>query len=368
MKVKVKREDLLVPLQLISNVVERRQTLPVLANLKVAVDEGRLSMVGTDLEVELQTQTDVGMDSSGEATLPAKKLNDIWRSLPGSKDIVLEHVGDKVSIKCGGGRYSLSTINVAEFPETLGVADGQAISVDGVAFKRSVEQVSFAMAQQDVRYFLNGMLLEIESSSMKLVATDGHRLAMTEMELASVGEESTINSKAIIPRKGVLELLKIIEDKETFQLRLSDKLMTVEAGEYTFSTKLVEGQFPDYNKVVPKGGSIELVVDRLSFREALQRASILSNEKYRGVRLSLSSGTIKIQANNPEQEEAEEVLESDYDGAELEIGFNVGYILDVLSVLDSSEVKLTLSDGNSSVLMEGVDETNAIYVVMPMRL
>ena len=179
---------------------------------------------------------------------------------------------------------------------------------------------------------------------------------------------SVISSKAIIPRKGVLELLKIIEDKEEFHLRVSDKLMTVEAGDYTFSTKLVEGQFPDYNKVVPRGGSVELIVDRVTFREALQRASILSNEKYRGVRLSLAKGIIKIQANNPEQEEAEEILESDYDGAELEIGFNVGYILDVLSVLNSGEVKLTLSDGNSSVLMEGVDESKAVYVVMPMRL
>ncbi len=368
MKINVKREDLVIPLQLISNVVERRQTLPVLANLKLKADEGRLTMVGTDLEVELQTSSKVNIDAAGEVTLPAKKLNDIWRSLPAAKEIVLEHVGDKVSVKCGGGRYSLSTIGVNEFPDSLGMVDAESIKVDSEVFKQSVEQVSFAMAQQDVRYFLNGMLLEIVAGGIKLVATDGHRLAMTDMTLKNSNTIAADGSRAIIPRKGVLELLKIIDGHDVFDLSISDKLINVHAGDYKFISKLVEGQFPDYNKVVPKGGSCEVNIDRLLFREALQRASILSNEKYRGIRLSLSKGTLKIQANNPEQEEAEEVLESSYGGGELEIGFNVGYILDALSALESEEVKMTLGDENTAAIIEGVDETRALYVVMPMRL
>ncbi len=368
MKIRVKRDGLVGPIQLISNVVEKRQTLPVLANMKIKVDDGRLEMVGTDLEVELQTTSQVEMESAGEVTMPAKKFNDIWRSLPATEDIVLEHLKDKVSIKCGRGRYSLSTIGVSEFPDSLGFVDGEQISVDSEVFKESVEQVSFAMAQQDVRYFLNGMLLEMDRDVIKLVATDGHRLAMTEMSLRAGGTSATDGARAIIPRKGVLELLKIIDGSDEFQLSMSDKLVSVQAGDCRFTSKLVEGQFPDYNKVVPKGGSIEVSVDRLVFRDALQRASILSNEKYRGVRLLLSKGDIKIQANNPEQEEAEEVLESSYEGSDLEIGFNVGYILDVLSVLDSGEVRITLSDGNSSALLEGVNGSKAVYVVMPMRL
>ena len=368
MKIKVKRDGLIAPIQLISNVVERRQTLPVLANMKIKVENGRLEMVGTDLEVELQTNSDVEMESAGEVTMPAKKLNDIWRSLPATEDIVLEQVNDKVTIKCGRGKYSLSTIGVNEFPDSLGFVEAEPINIDSDIFKQSVEQVSFAMAQQDVRYFLNGMLLEVEGRVIKLVATDGHRLAMTEMSLGAGSSGSTEKARAIIPRKGVLELLKIIDGSDEFQLCMSDKLVSVQASDRRFTSKLVEGQFPDYNKVVPEGGSIEVSLDRLVFRDALQRASILSNEKYRGVRLSLSKGAVKIQANNPEQEEAEEVLESDYEGSDLEIGFNVGYIIDVLSVLDSEEVRITLSDGNSSALLEGVDESNAIYVVMPMRL
>jgi DNA polymerase-3 subunit beta len=364
-KIKVLRDDLLTPLQLIANVVERRQTLPILSNVKLIVSESGLEMVGTDLEVELQANSRVSAESLGQVTLPAKKLNDIWRSLSASENIVLELVNDKVMIRCGGGKYSLATIGISEFPESMDASDTETIEVNSVDFKKSVEQVAFSMAQQDVRYFLNGMLLEVDGGVMRLVATDGHRLAKTEMKL---GEAAVTDHAAIIPRKGVLELLKIVEEVERFDLSISDKVMTVSAGIYRFTTKLVEGQFPDYNKVIPTGGSIELIIDRACFRESLQRASILSNEKYRGIRLLLSSGSLKVQANNPEQEEAEELLEVVYDGEPVEIGFNVGYILDVLSVLTCDEVRITLSDGNSSALLEGVDDSSGLYVVMPMRL
>ena len=365
MKIKVLRDDLLTPLQLIANVVERRQTLPILSNVKLTVSESGLQMVGTDLEVELQANSKVNAESLGQVTLPAKKLNDIWRSLSASENIVLEQVNDKVMIRCGGGKYSLATIGISEFPVSMNASDAETIEVNSFDFKKSVEQVAFSMAQQDVRYFLNGMLLEFDGDVMRLVATDGHRLAKTEMKLSAA---AVTDQSAIIPRKGVLELLKIVEEVERFDLSISDKVMTVNAGIYRFTTKLVEGQFPDYNKVIPSGGSIELNIDRMSFRESLQRASILSNEKYRGIRLLLSSGSLKVQANNPDQEEAEELLEVVYDGEPVEIGFNVGYILDVLSVLTCDEVRITLSDGNSSALLEGVDDSSGLYVVMPMRL
>ena len=368
MKIVVDRDLLIDSLQLISNVVERRQTLPVLSNMRLLTNEGRLEMVGTDLEIELQASVAVNAESDGEITVPAKKISDIWRSLPSEQSIVMEQVGDRLKIQSGGSSYSLSTIAVSEFPEVLGEVDGESIEINSEKFRQSVEEVAFAMAQQDVRYFLNGMLIEIGDGKIKLVATDGHRLALTEMDVTANAYGEGAVKKAIIPRKGVLELLKVLDGSETFTLVLSDKLIAVKSGRYQFTSKLVEGQFPDYNKVVPQGGGNELTIDRQSLREALQRASILSNEKYRGIRLLVGSGNLKIQANNPEQEEAEEVLEIFYEGEGLEIGFNVSYILDVLGAVSASEVKLTLSDGNSSALIEGVDESNSLYVVMPMRL
>jgi len=368
MKIVVDRDLLIDSLQLISNVVERRQTLPVLSNMRLVVKGGQLEMVGTDLEIELQASLTVNAESDGEITVPAKKISDIWRSLPSEQPIVMEQVGDRLKIKSGGSSYSLSTIAVSEFPESLGDIEGESIEINSEKFRRSVEEVAFAMAQQDVRYFLNGMLIEIGQGKIKLVATDGHRLALTEMDVGASEDGGGVSQKAIIPRKGVLELLKILDGSEKFSLQISDKLITVRSGNYQFTSKLVEGQFPDYNKVVPQGGGTELTIERQSLREALQRASILSNEKYRGIRLLVDKGSLKIQANNPEQEEAEEVLEISYDGGQLEIGFNVSYILDVLGAISGSEAKLTLSDGNSSALIEGLDDSNSLYVVMPMRL
>ena len=309
----------------------------------------------------------VSSESPGEITVPARKMSDIWRSLPNGQPILMEQVGDKVKIKTGGSSFTLSTIPASEFPEGLGEANDRTIQIDGSEFRKAVEEVAFAMAQQDVRYFLNGMLIEVGEGKIKLVATDGHRLAMSEIKISEGPSQADVK-RAIIPRKAVLELLKVLDGSESFSLSISNKLITVKAGAYNFTTKLVEGQFPDYKKVVPRDGNVRFAIDRQAFREALQRVSILSNEKYRGVRLQLGDNSLKIQANNPEQEEAEEVLEVSYQGDSLEIGFNVGYLLDVLGTISALEAQLTLSDGNSSVLMEGVEGSNSLYVVMPMRL
>ena len=367
MKINTERGQLLRALQIASGVVERRQTLPILGNLKLVAKEGQLSMIGTDLEVELEATLVMDVERAGEVTVPARKIADIWKSLPSDAAITMEVQGTMFSIRCGQSKYSLATISAGEYPDTMKGDYGKAINISTDVLKSGIEQVAFAMAQQDVRYFLNGMLFEIEDSEIRLVATDGHRLAMTTISLGE-NVENVTPVRAILPRKGVLELLKLFEDGGTVKLSVAKNLFSAEVGAFRLVSKLVEGQFPDYKKVVPAGGKVEVVIDRVVLREALQRASILSNEKYRGIRMSFKDEQLKIQANNPDQEEAEEVLEVGYGLEPIEIGFNVSYLLDVLSVVGSASIKMTLSDGNSSALVEAADDSRAVYVVMPMRL
>ncbi|MDH3642285.1 MAG: DNA polymerase III subunit beta [Gammaproteobacteria bacterium] len=367
MKFSTKREALLRPLQLVTGVVERRQTLPVLANLLVVARDGTLSITGTDLEVELvAVAAGVDIEQEGEATIPARKLADIWRSLPEAAEVSVRVEGDRAIVRSGRSRFSLATLPAADFPKVESGPGDLELRIARGDVRQLLDQVSFSMAQQDVRYFLNGMLLEITDEHTRTVATDGHRLAMCTVAGGASGASRT---QAIVPRKGVLELGRLLDDsEEELVLHLGSNHLRVNHGPYTLTTKLVDGKFPDYEKVIPRDASRAISGDRETLKQAFVRASILSNEKYRGVRLIIEGDQLTIQANNPEQEEAEEIVPVVYEGDRMEIGFNVSYLQDVLSVVDTDEIRISVSDANSSALMEGPGNDDAVYVVMPMRL
>ena len=368
MKFTLQREQLLKPLQLVTGVVERRQTLPVLSNLLVQASEKGISLTGTDLEVEMVAHCAVEVQEAGEVTIPARKLADIWRSLPEGAEVSLSVEGERVTIRSGRSRFTLATLPASDFPKVEGGDADILVPLEPTALAGLIDQVSFAMAQQDVRVFLNGMLLEIGSDYIRAVATDGHRMAMSTKPCTP---ETPMDSRkqAIVPRKAVLELGRLLdEEDEELKLQLGTNHLRVSKGAFTLTTKLVDGQFPDYDKVVPKDASRAISGDRNTLRQGFQRASILSNEKYRGVRLAIAEDQMTIKANNPEQDEAEETVPVQFNGEQLEIGFNVSYLLDVLSVLSGDEVQISVSDANSSALLEDPAAEGAVYVVMPMRL
>ncbi|KGK85607.1 DNA polymerase III subunit beta [Pseudomonas stutzeri] len=363
----IQREALLKPLQLVAGVVERRQTLPVLSNVLLVVQGQQLSLTGTDLEVELVGR--VTLDDAaepGEITVPARKLMDICKSLPSDALIDIRLDEHKVLIKSGRSRFTLSTLPANDFPTVEEGPGSLGFSVEQGKLRRLIERSSFAMAQQDVRYYLNGMLLEVSNGMLRTVATDGHRLAMCSMQ---AGIEQADRHQVIVPRKGILELARLLTEQDAeVNIMLGQHHVRATTGEFTFTSKLVDGKFPDYERVLPRGGDKLVIGDRQQLREAFSRTAILSNEKYRGIRLQLESGLLKIQANNPEQEEAEEEVAVDYSGGSLEIGFNVSYLLDVLGVMTTERIRLILSDANSSALLQEFDNDDSAYVVMPMRL
>ncbi|MBD9680185.1 DNA polymerase III subunit beta [Pseudomonas sp. PDM18] len=364
----IQREALLKPLQLVAGVVERRQTLPVLSNVLLVVEGQQLSLTGTDLEVELVGR--VALEDAaepGEITVPARKLMDICKSLPSDAVIDIRVDEQKLLVKAGRSRFTLSTLPANDFPTVEEGPGSLTFSLAQSKLRRLIDRTSFAMAQQDVRYYLNGMLLEVGGGTLRAVATDGHRLAMCS--LSNGVPEAQDRHQVIVPRKGILELARLLTEQDgEVSIVLGQHHIRATTGEFTFTSKLVDGKFPDYERVLPKGGDKLVIGDRQVLREAFSRTAILSNEKYRGIRLQLSNGLLKIQANNPEQEEAEEEVQVDYNGGSLEIGFNVSYLLDVLGVMGTEQVRMILSDSNSSALVQEADNDDSAYVVMPMRL
>jgi DNA polymerase-3 subunit beta len=336
----------------------------------LVLKEDWLSLTGTDLEVELvgRIQLAVAGEESGEVTVPARKLLDICKSLPEGSDIKFSAKENKVAVRSGSSRFTLSTLPAREFPNVENSIGTHQLTLKQGQLKRLIDRTGFAMAQQDVRYYLNGMLWELDSKQLRVVATDGHRLAMcTLKDKISVTGEGGV--QMILPRKGVLELARLLVDDEAeIQINIGSNHIRATTGDFTFTSKLVDGKFPDYEKVVPRSPTNILKGSRQELRQAFTRTAILSNEKFRGVRLKLTANTLDIVANNPEQEEAEETVPVDYSGETLEIGFNVSYLLDVLGVLSGDQIKLSLADPNSSALLEESDEGDSLYVVMPMRL
>jgi DNA polymerase III subunit beta len=363
----ISREALLKPLQMVSGVVERRQTLPVLSNVLMVLDGSELSLTGTDLEVELIGRVPVDQaHEAGAVTVPARKLLDICKSLADDSSVEFSLADNKLTLKSGRSRYTLTTLPAVEFPSVDEEPDTFSLSISQAKLHELLESTSFAMAQQDVRYYLNGMLFEVAADYLRVVATDGHRLAMETLNM-----DNPIDNvqQLILPRKGILELNRLLgEEQGDITLTFGQNHIRAKVPAITFTSKLVDGKFPDYNRVLPKGGNKVLTGDCKELRQAFSRAAILSNEKYRGVRVMLSNGELKILANNPEQEEAEELVSVDYEGDSLEIGFNVSYLIDVLSTLSSAKARITLSDPNSSALIEAEEGSDALYVVMPMRL
>lgn len=366
MKFTVDRETLLKPLQQVIGVVERRQTLPVLGNLLVLANANGLRITATDLEVEIQARVDVDIEEAGEITLPARKLVDICKALPEGASIQVSVKDQKAQIRSGKSRFTLTTLPAADFPLVETIKGECSFSIPQNRLKELIERTQFSMAQQDVRYYLNGLMLEIAKGRLRAVATDGHRLALCDMP---VDVKLSQVRQVIVPRKGIQELQRLLESSDDpVQVDVGTNHIGISSADTRFTSKLVDGRFPDYDRVVPKGGDKLILADRELLRQALSRTSILSNEKYRGIRLNLDKNIIKIQAHNPEQEEADEEFEVDYKGAGLEIGFNVTYLLDVLASVRSDNIEITLSDSNSSCLLREPGTEQYRYVVMPMRL
>ena len=306
------------------------------------------------------------IDEPGETTVPARKLLDICKALPEGAQIEFAFNESRVQIRSGKSRFTLATLPGEDFPLVDKIQGETKLTMPQEALRHMIERTSFSMAQQDVRYYLNGLLLELSSSRLRAVATDGHRLATCD---ADVDVSLPGKQQVIVPRKGIQELVRLLtEGEEPVELEVGTNHLRATMRNVIFTSKLVDGRFPDYERVIPKGGDKKVLADRELMRQALIRTSILSNEKYRGVRLTLEENTLKIQTHNPEQEEADEEFEVEYGGKGLEIGFNVTYLLDVLASLRSDQVEITLSDANSSCLVEQPDSGQCRYVVMPMRL
>lgn len=364
MKFSVAREALLKPLQAVIGVVERRQTMPILSNVLLVAREGQLSVTATDLEVELVAQADVDAEAGGEITVSGRKLLDICRALPEGSVVSVSVSGEKMTVRAGRSRFNLATLPAAEFPVVEDIKAGQSITVDQEVLGRLFEKTHFSMAQQDVRYYLNGLLLETGGGQLRAVATDGHRLALCQADVGGKLDDQQV----IVPRKGVLELQRLMGGEGDLNIELGSNHIRIQLDGIRFTSKLIDGRFPEYERVIPRESTNELKADRGAFQGALQRTAILSNEKYRGIRLVIRDSGVILQAHNPEQEEAEEELEVEYSGEDIEIGFNVNYLLDALGAVDGDEVTLSVQDSNSSCLIRRPGNDDCKFVVMPMRL
>ena len=366
MRFSLQREVLLKPLQQVVNVVERRQTLPVLANLLVNVEGGKLSLTGTDLEVEMIARSEVEQAEDGETTIPARKLFEIVRALPDGSRLTFSLSGDRVTVQAGRSRFTLATLPAKEFPSIDDLELVERIQVPEASLKELIERTAFAMAQQDVRFYLNGLLFDLRENALRCVATDGHRLALCE---AVLPDGAKTRKQIILPRKGVLELQRLLEGGDRMvELEVGRNHVRMRREDVTFTSKLIDGRFPDYEAVIPIGADKEVKMEREVLKAALQRAAILSNEKYRGVKVEISPGQVRIVAHNPEQEEAVEEVEAQTTVDGLSIGFNVTYLLDALSAVREEHVLLNLRDASSSALVREAGHSRSRHVVMPLRL
>jgi DNA polymerase III subunit beta len=411
MQFTINRETLLKPLQLVTAVIERRQTLPILSNLLIQLEGKNLSLLGTDMEVELAGR--VILEKSGESgttTAPARKLMDICRSLAEGSELKFQQKGDKLYLQCGRSRFNLATLPATDFPMSE-VLDNHPEQLEFVLSQKClrslIESTNFAMAQQDVRYYLNGMLWELGQGSLRAVATDGHRLALNiysqqldflkvdrvekqpkciniregceprgntnkNSSVKSVKEANITvdNNQIIVPRKAIYELSRLLSDEENDSLTifLTKNQLRVHMQNYTFTSKLIDGTFPDYDRVIPKSGDKVLEIDRDLFKASLSRVGVLSNDKHKSVCLELKNDQLRIFANNLEQEEAEDHLDVSYRGEDISIAFNISYLMDVLNSLPSGLVKITFTSTEASVRLETKEKDASVYVIMPMRL
>ncbi|EGQ8678619.1 DNA polymerase III subunit beta [Vibrio parahaemolyticus] len=366
MKFTIERSHLIKPLQQVSGALGGRPTLPILGNLLIKVEENVLSMTSTDLEVELVSKVTLEGDfEAGSITVPSRKFLDICRGLPDDAIITFVLEGDRVQVRSGRSRFSLATLPANDFPNIEDWQSEVEVSLSQADLRTLIDKTQFSMANQDVRYYLNGMLFEIDGTTLRSVATDGHRMAVSQTQLGADFAQKQI----IVPRKGVQELVKLMDAPEQpVVLQIGSSNVRAEVNNFIFTSKLVDGRFPDYRRVLPQHTNKTLIASCDELRQAFSRAAILSNEKFRGVRVNLAGSEMRITANNPEQEEAEEMLDVTFEGDPIEIGFNVSYVLDVLNTLRCEKVQVSMSDANASALIENADDDSAMYVVMPIRL
>jgi DNA polymerase-3 subunit beta len=364
--VKSSRDALLKPLQIVSGIVERRQTLPILANILVRKDGESVSFTATDLEIQIQTQAGIGAGKdAATTTVAARKLVDILRALP-ETDVQLTLANKKLIVQAGRSRFNLQTLSAEEYPTVTQAQFSADFSLPAATLKYLLGMVHFAMATQDIRYYLNGMLLVVEGGVVRAVATDGHRLALCEVA-KNGGSEARI--EAIIPRKTILELSRLLPDsEEAVRVQMAPNQVKFSFGEIELVSKLVEGKFPDYHRVIPANNQKVFSIDRELLAAALARAAILTTDKFKGVRVVLAANALKITSTNADQEEAQEELEIEYGGEALDIGFNVSYLLDVLANLKCEQVRFALGDALGSALITMTDSDKFKYVVMPMRI
>ncbi|WP_343732644.1 DNA polymerase III subunit beta [Duganella sp.] len=365
--VKTTRDTLLRPLQIVSGIVERRHTMPILANILIRKEGESVSFLSTDTEVQITTNADIGSGPEVTGTtVAARKLLDILRALPESGDVSITLQNKRLAVQSGKSRFALQTLAAEEFP-TVQQADSYSASVTlpQKTLKHLFNMVHFSMAQQDIRYYLNGLLLVLDGNNVIAVATDGHRLAFCQVET----EQSFERQEVIIPRKTIIELQRLLEENdETVQLDIAANQVKLTFADIELISKLVEGKFPDYTRVIPKGYKNEFTIGRDELLRSLQRAAIMTSDKFKGVRCIIAPGSMKISSTNADQEEAVEELEIDYGGENIDIGFNVTYLLDVLNNLKCDQVNVALGDSNSSALISIPDNADFKYVVMPMRI
>jgi DNA polymerase-3 subunit beta len=365
--IKAKRDELLAPLSAVGGIIERRHTLPILSNVLIDGSAEAVSFLATDIEIQITARSGIsGAKDSRAFTVGARKLLDILRALPEDAEITLQPQDKRLLVRAGKSRFSLQTLPAEDFPR-LAKATGEVarFAMPQKALRRVLGLVQYAMAQQDIRYYLNGLLMVVEGGEAKLVATDGHRLAFASMGL----DADLPRQEAIVPRKTVLELSKLLADSDDpVRIELSGSQAAFGFGSIELVSKLIDGKFPDYTRVIPTQHKNKLQTGREPLRQALQRAAILSNEKFRGVRWVLNDGSLKIVSSNADQEEAQEELEVDYKGDALDIGFNVNYLLDVLNNVPGTELECAFGDSSSSALISYGSEQGFKYVVMPMRI
>lgn len=372
--IKAQRDAILKPLQTVTGIVERRHTLPILSNVLLNKDGTLVSFCSTDIEMQIKTQSEMGAGQEPFATtVAARKLLDILRALPEQPEITVSYTNKKLTLAQGKSKFSLQTLAAEEFPTVSPAAQYPAKVVLGQkSLKHLLHLVHFAMAQQDIRYYLNGLLLVIDQDSLKAVATDGHRLAYCAVKASDAGVQIQLNGdrqEVIIPRKAVIELQRLLNDSDApVNIEFAPNQARFSFDQIELLSKLIEGKFPDYQRVIPAGHSKIVTTEREILLGALQRAAILTTDKFKGVRLTLSPGTLRVSSTNAEQEEASEDLEVGYQGEPVDIGFNVQYLLDVLSNLKSKTVALALQDPNASALITTPDDPEFKYVVMPMRI
>ncbi len=360
------RNQFLEPLQSVCGIVEKRHTLPILSNVLIEKNDGRLTLLATDIEIQIKTGAETGGAETAALTVGARKLQDILRSLPEDSEVNLNFEDKRLQVKAGRSRFNLQTLPAEDFPR-MAQADGAQtrIKVTQKQFKRLLALVQYAMAQQDIRYYLNGLLLVVKGNEMRMVATDGHRLAYASETL---GEQQQ-PIEVILPRKTVLELSRQLADNDDeLEIVLAPTQALFRFGAIEFISKLIDGKFPDYERVIPQGHNNLVKLSRSGLLQSLLRVKILTNEKTPGVRLVFTPGSLKIISNNTEREEAQEEIEIDYQGDSIDIGFNVNYMLDVLNNVAAEEIECRLGDANSSALFSLPGNENFKYVVMPMRI